>query len=134
MRPSVEIKDYIVHNPVKTTENADLFEAVELILAHKISGICVVNEQNDLVGVLSELDCLSAVLSALYEDRTNVGLVKDYMTTAMYTASVNDDIIEVASDMLKNSHRRPVVKDGKLVGLVTCRQLLRAIRDFSKKK
>jgi CBS domain-containing protein len=134
MLRSVEIGHYMLANPVTVSPDADLFEAVQLIVDNKISGICVVKSDRELVGMLSELDCLSAILSASYDDRTSVGTVKDYMATDIATASLTDDIVDVASDMLKQGHRRrPVVKDGKLVGQISCRQLLRAIKDFSTK-
>jgi len=42
-------------------------------------------------------------------------------------------VVDVADDMLKKGHRRrPVVDNGKLVGQITCRQLLRVVRDFDK--
>lgn len=133
MLRSVKLKDHLLENPVSVRFDADLFEAVALILDHKISGLCVVGANGELLGVLSELDCLKAILSAMYENRTSVGRVVDYMSSPPVTASINEDIVDVAADMLKNKHRRrPVTDDdGKLVGQITCRQLLKAVRDFS---
>ena len=132
MLNSVEVDKYMLENPVTVSPEADIFDAIQLILDNKISGLTVVNDAGDLVGGLSELDCLNAILSARYEGRTNVGKVKDYMITSVTTASLNDDIVDVAADMVKHLHRRrPVVRDGKLVGQITCRQLLKAVRDFS---
>ena len=43
----------------------------------------------------------------------------------------NEDIVDVAQDMLlKNKRRRPVVENGKLIGQITCRQLLSAVKKF----
>ena len=43
------------------------------------------------------------------------------------------NILDVAQDMLlKNKRRRPVVEDGKLIGQITCRQLLTAVKKFRK--
>lgn len=54
------------------------------------------------------------------------------MTTDLFPVSPHPDIVDVAQEMLKRGYRRcPVVQDGKLVGQVTCRQLLRAIEEFS---
>ena len=55
------------------------------------------------------------------------------MTKDVVTVSLHDNIVDVATDMLKFKHRRrPVVQDdGKLIGQVTCRQLLRAIKEFA---
>ena len=131
MLHSVELKDYMLSNPVKVKADADLFDAVEAILEYKISGVCVVDDENHLLGVLSEMDCLEAILSAMYNDETSVGLVKDFMSTDVYSVSPHADIVDVAQDMLKRRFRRcPVVQDGKLVGQITCRQLLRAVEKF----
>jgi CBS domain-containing protein len=47
-------------------------------------------------------------------------------------AHPNEDIVDVARDMLANNkRRRPVVENGKLIGQITCRQLLTAMRKFS---
>jgi CBS domain-containing protein len=131
---SIQLEGYILQNPVKVKENADLFEAVSLIIENRLSGLCVVDDNGALVGVLSELDCLSAILSAMYDNSTSVGKVSEYMTRDVVTSAPSDDIVAVASAMLKSRHRRrPVMKDGELVGQITCRQLLQAFKDFSSK-
>lgn len=131
MLGSVEVRDYMDRAPVKVKHDADLFEAISLIREHRISGLCVVNDRGELVGVLSELDCLEAILTATYDERTAVGKVEEYMSADIVSANAGDDILKVASDMLKNRHRRrPVLEEGKLVGQITCRQLLGAVKDF----
>ena len=131
MLRSVELKYYMLPNPVNVKADVDLCDAVELILEYKISGVCVVDDENHLVGVLSEMDCLKAILSAMYNEETSVGPVSGFMSTEVYTVSPHADIVDVAQDMLKRGYRRcPVVQDGKLVGQVTCRQLLRAVEKF----
>jgi len=118
-------------NPVKVREEDNVLEAMQVIIDNKISGVCVIDIEGTLVGILSELDCLRAVLSATYND-SSVGRVKDYMATDnLVVAHPNEDIVDVAQDMLlKNKRRRPVVEDGKLVGQITCRQLLTAVKKF----
>jgi CBS domain-containing protein len=50
----------------------------------------------------------------------------------LVVANPHEDITDVAQDMLaKKRRRRPVVEDGRLIGQVTCRQLLKATLDFS---
>jgi CBS domain-containing protein len=53
MLKEVELKHYMVQNPVKVRADANLFDAIHLILVNKISGLCVVDERNKLIGVLS---------------------------------------------------------------------------------
>jgi len=132
MLKSVELKDYMLKNPVKVKADVDLFDAIEAIIEYKISGVCVVDDENHLVGMLSEMDCMKAILSAMYNEETSVGPVREYMTTDLYSVGPHEDIVDVAQEMLKRRYRRcPVVQDGKLVGQITCRQLLRAVEKFS---
>ena len=133
MLKDIELKHYMVQNPVKIVADANLVDAIHLILVNKISGLCVVDENDTLIGVLSETDCLRGVLGATYND-SGIGTVGEFMTSHdLHTASPADQIIDVAADMLqKKIRRRPVVShDGKLVGQITIRQILRAVKELS---
>ncbi len=131
MLKSVDLKDYMIDNPIAISKDAGLMEAVHLILVNKISGVCVVDEDHKLVGMLSELDCLNGILMAPYNE-SGIGRVADFMTTELVVAGLGEDIVDVASDMLKHQQRRrPVVENGKLIGQISCRQLLLAVKEFS---
>lgn len=132
MLRSVELKDHMLKHPVSVNVDSDMGEAIRLIIDNKISGLCVVEDDNRLVGILSELDCLRAMLSASYNEG-GIGMVREYMALEnLVVANPHEDITDVAQDMLrKNKRRRPVVEDGKLVGQITCRQLLSAVKDFT---
>ena len=131
MLQSVNIRDYILPHPVKVKADANLLEAMQIIIDNKISGLCVVDDSDNLVGILSELDCLRAVLGATY-NKTGVGPVRDFMASDnLVVAHPDEDIVDIAQDMLaKNKRRRPVVENGKLIGQITCRQLLTAVNNF----
>ncbi len=132
MLRSVELKDYMLTHPVTVNVDSDMGEAIRLIIDNRISGLCVIDDHNHLVGILSELDCLRAMLSASYNEG-GIGMVREYMASDnLVVANPHEDITNVAQDMLrKNKRRRPVVEDGKLVGQITCRQLLSAVKNFS---
>jgi CBS domain-containing protein len=131
MLKSVNLRDYMLLNPVKVKADDNIMDAMQVIIDNKISGVCVVDERENLVGILSELDCLRAVLGAIYNNAT-IGRVHEYMASENLVVShPNEDIVDVAQDMLmKNKRRRPVVEDGRLVGQITCRQLLKAVKAF----
>lgn len=132
MLRSVNLEDYMVDKPVTVSPDAPLIEAVDLIIKNRVSGLCVITENGDLLGILSEMDCLRGILSASY-DQGSVGLVRDYMISAnIVSARPSDDIIDVASDMLaKGQRRRPVLTgNNKLAGQITCRQILAAVRQL----
>lgn len=132
MLRSVELKDYMLTHPVTVNVDSDMGEAIRLIIDNRISGLCVIDDHSHLVGILSELDCLRAMLSASYNEG-GIGMVREYMASDnLVVANPHEDITNVAQDMLrKNKRRRPVVEDGKLVGQITCRQLLSAVKNFS---
>jgi len=132
MLKSVSLRDYMLAHPVTLRAEQDIFEAIDLITTHRISGLCVVDEQHNLVGILSEIDCLKAILSSTY-NRGGTGRVAEHMTREnLVVAHPNEDIVSVAEDMLKRGQRRrPVVEDGKLIGQITCRAMLAAVRQFT---
>ena len=66
MLQSVNLRDYMLTNPVKVKEDDNVLEAMQVIIDNKVSGVCVIDTGEKLVGILSELDCLRAVLSAVY--------------------------------------------------------------------
>ncbi len=88
------------------------------------------------VGVLSELDCIQAVLTALYnEGDPERALVCDVMSTDLATCGPQDSIVEVAQSMLSSrQRRRPVLEDGKLVGQVSSSNILWALMEHSRRK
>jgi CBS domain-containing protein len=133
MLQSVNLRDYMLLNPVRVHPEDNIMDAMKVIIDNKISGVCVVDTDVNLVGVLSELDCLRAVLGAVYNN-TSIGTVQDHMATDnLVVAHPDEDIVDVAQDMLlKNKRRRPVVENGKLIGQITCRQLLSAVMKFRK--
>ena len=131
MLRSVDIQDYMLSNPIKISPETEVYEAIHQILTHKVSGVCVIDETNTLLGVLSEMDCLRAILSSVYND-SPVGTAEEFMTKDVISVSTRDNIVDVANDMLTHKHRRrPVVDDNnKLIGQITCRQLLHGVKEF----
>lgn len=132
MPRSVKVRDYMIQRPVLVTPDTELFRAIHEILTHKISGVAVVDEQHRPVGMLSELDCLRAILNRSYHQELGVQHVRDHMTVGVECTRSDENVFEVAQSMLDHKHRRRPVLDehGHMVGQLTCRQLLKAIKDF----
>jgi CBS domain-containing protein len=56
------------------------------------------------------------------------------MTKEVEYCDIHADLVDVADDMIKKGHRRrPVLDHGKLVGQITCRQLLRVVSEFNRR-
>ena len=131
MTKSIEVREYM-RTPRTVNQSVTVSEASQTIIKSRVSGVVVVDDDGKLVGMLSELDCMQAIVSTVYNGGTpGAEIVKDVMTKDVAVNRPSEDIITVAGQMLKHKHRRrPIVENGKLVGQISCRQLLRAIKDF----
>lgn len=131
MPKSIEVREYM-RTPRTVKQSATVAEAAQVIIESRVSGVVVVDDAGQLVGMLSELDCMQAIVSTVYNGGTpGAESVTEVMTKDVAVNRPSEDIITVAAEMLRHKHRRrPIVDNGKLVGQVSCRQLLRAIKDF----
>lgn len=127
------ISEFMIENPVCVNPAMNVYEAAHEILTNQVSGVTVIDENGKLVGMLSELDCLQAIVTSVYNGADPGGaLVSDIMTMDVEVNDPEDEILAVAKSMLDHKHRRrPVVKDGVLQGQLTCRQILKAVTDFA---
>lgn len=127
------ITKYMAKDLITFTPDQTIQEVINVMLENKISGAPVLNEKNELVGLISERDCLKLIFDNAYNSRLHIDRkVADYMTQNVTTISVNSNIADVADKFLKNSFRRfPVVDErGRLKGQVSRRDILRAVKDM----
>jgi CBS domain-containing protein len=103
---------------------ASIEEAIELLLQEQISGLPVVDEGERLVGVITEF----ALLAVAYDKRVKNHTVRQHMTRELITVDVEDPISRVADLCIVHRVRRvPVLQDGRLVGVIARRDVLRAL-------
>lgn len=116
---------------VTLSPEQDIYTALHALLAKKVSGAPVVDARGNLVGMLSEKDCLK-VLTAEAFDGLPEGKVSNYMTAEVQTVRPETSIYDIVHCFLRNNFRRlPVIDaDGLLVGLVTRRDVLTAIESM----
>ncbi|HEY5717522.1 MAG TPA: CBS domain-containing protein [Motiliproteus sp.] len=130
---SVKVKDYMNTNLVTFTPDTELFKAIEILLKRRISGAPVLDKEGNIVGMLSEWDCLKRILRGSYHEEVG-GQVRDYMSDGedIHAISPNDDIVDVADRMTQQGWRRSmlVTDHGKLVGILSCPDILKVIYDF----
>lgn len=133
VKPYPTVEHYMTKQLIVFTPDQNIEEAMEVLVEKKISGAPVVNKNGDLVGMLSEKDCLHVILESRYLNfPASQGKVNDYMTKAVATISSDKDVVEVAMLFENSSFRRyPITKNGKLIGQVSRRDILRAAVDLS---
>lgn len=107
--------------------DTEIAHAVETLLARGYSGAPVVDEHGRPIGVLSEHDCVRVLATSIYEGWPT-GTVADHMTKSSDAVEEQTDLLAVAQRFAEGRHRRLlVVREGKLVGMITRRDLLRSL-------
>ena len=126
---SVSVSDYMARKLITFKPDQSMHDVIQVLLKNKISGGPVVNEENELVGVISEGDCLKEVVKGKYDNMPILsGHVSDRMAKDVITVSPDLNIFEAAKMFLEKRLRRfPVVRDGKLIGQVSQKDVMRAV-------
>ncbi|MBL4673128.1 MAG: CBS domain-containing protein [Arenicella sp.] len=92
---------------------------------HQLPGAPVVNKIGELIGYVSEFDCLQQLMQSSYY-RHSPSLVEDVMSTKLIMSRPDIALIDLASTM--NASRinvMPIVEDGKLIGAVSRGDIMR---------
>lgn len=117
----------MTHDLITVTPDTEITRVVQILIEHDISGLLVVSNDGELLGILTERDCLAAATSAGYYDEW-AGPASQYMSTPVQTVASNENLIDVATRMIGSPHRRfPVLEHDRLVGLISRRDVLRAL-------
>jgi CBS domain-containing protein len=127
MSKPILVREVMATGLVTLQPGTPIFQAITLLLKNRVSGAPVVDEDGQLVGVLSEKDCLRVFVNEAFFSQNAGGPVSDYMTRNIQKVDPDDDVFKAADVFLKNSFRRlPVVEDGRLVGQISRRDVLKA--------
>lgn len=123
---ALKVRDYMTTNLITFKPNQSVQEVVEALIKNKISGGPVVNDKQELVGIISEGDCLKQLSESRYY---NMPLehdnVEKRMATNVETIDGNMDVFDAANKFLQSKRRRfPIVENGKLVGQISQKDIL----------
>lgn len=123
----ISIKPVMTREVITVTPKTPVYEALNLFLKHEISGMPVVNEQDNVVGILSEKDVMEILIDKNLDEKK---FVEDYMSTDVTSFSEETDAVDICRFFVRSNIRRvPIVKDGKLVGIVSRRDIVKIIQE-----
>jgi CBS-domain-containing membrane protein len=144
--------DVMVSNVITVGPEATVQDVAELLLANRISAVPVVGQDGELVGIISEADLIrrtetdtgrrqsrwrallngSESLAAEFV-KANAHRVADIMTRKVIVATTDTSLHDIAAMLEKNGIKRvPVVKNRKLVGIVSRANLVQALATVRK--
>lgn len=146
--PKITAEDIMSRKTIAVTPKTSFNELIKILVEHKIGGVPVVNENNDLIGIVSKSDIvthtlekelkkvLKKVVDVVFETKEDKEGVKklpkklsrtvgNIMTKKVVTASPKTDVSEIANLMLKNKiHRIIITENDKVTGIVTALDIL----------
>lgn len=114
-------------------KDEDVYEAMRMMALNNITGLPVVDDEGALVGIVTEKDILVLLCNCLEEtgpDRA-IGKVGEFMTRRIVCFHPEDSLNDIAECLSTNNFRRvPILDNGKLVGIISRRDVIRHIRDL----
>ena len=121
----IRAKDIMSTNVISVKKDDSILDAVKLLVENNISGLPVVDDDMNLTGILSEKD----VVYLFYEhEQAEDKTVSDYMTHPAVCFDENNALLNVCNFLVKNIFRRvPVTTDGKLVGIISIKDILNSV-------
>lgn len=115
------VRDIMSKNVVAVRPDTTLAGAVELLTQHHIGGAPVISREGALVGVISEL----ALIDVVFDATVRHAPVSQYMAEDVQFVAPTDPLARAAQLFALYSFRRlPVVEHGKLVGVISRRDLM----------
>jgi len=131
MLKKLKVNDLMTKDVITTSKEEEVVFAFELLMKEKISALPVV-EGDKLLGIVSATDLGHNLILDQYQLGTLVGnvMVKNVKSITP-NATVHDAIIAMTQDIPNNNifNQLPVVEDGKLVGIITDGDIIKAIGD-----
>lgn len=122
---SLVASDVMVRDVVVITESTPLKEVTRIFNDRKITGAPVVNEQNELVGVISETDIIRKSPTIGAWSPSTAGQI---MTKPPVSVAPDTSLQRVCELMYNRRIHRVVVADGHQIdGIITTMDILRAI-------
>jgi CBS domain-containing protein len=144
--------DVMVSAVISVRPNARVEDVASILLANRISAVPVINEEGELVGIVSEGDLMrraetgterrrpwwleylagKQVLAADYI-KSHSHRISDIMTRSVVTAAPDTPLGDIATLLERNRIKRvPIVQNGQVVGIVSRANLLQALASVSK--
>lgn len=126
-KEQILVSDYMTKKLITFKPEQSIEEVINTLLKNKISGGPVVNEKNELIGIISEGDCIKQISDSRYYNMPidNQYTVKNAMATNVETINDDMNIFDAANKFLESKRRRfPILKEGKLVGQISQKDVL----------
>lgn len=123
-----KVRDYMTRNLITFKSDQPIERVIDALIKYRISGGPVVNDKHELIGVISEGDCIKHISESRYYNMPmENNTVEKHMVKNVDTIDGEMNIFDAANRFLESKHRRfPIVEKGKLVGQISQKDILKA--------
>ncbi|MCA9079040.1 MAG: CBS domain-containing protein [Planctomycetaceae bacterium] len=119
-------QDIMTTKVISVTPDQDLFDVIGLFIKHKISGAPVVDRAGRYLGVFTERTSIKLLMDAMNHG-TPTNRIEPFIDSDAVTVSADTDLLTIAQILQETQYRRlPVLKNGKVIGLISRRDVLQA--------
>ena len=123
------VSDYMTTKLVTFKPSQTIHDVIATLIKYKISGGPVVNDKNELIGIISETDCIKHISDSKYYNMPmdNAHSVENNMVSEVETIDKNMNIFDAATKFISSGRRRfPIIENGKLIGQISQKDILKA--------
>jgi predicted transcriptional regulator len=132
MQKDIPVKNFMTRYVLTFRPDQEVLEAARLLADRGINSAPVMDDIGNLVGVLSDTDCMAVAIKVGYEPDFK-GLVKEYMSESVVTVEANESVLKIAEKFLKERYRRyPVMEDNRMIGQITRLDVLKALEEMQR--
>jgi len=122
-----------MRKPITCSPDDSVIDAAKIMNSRNVGSVIVTSEKGEILGILTERDIVRRVIS------TDIDLkkakVKEFMSQNIVTVSPYTNLIDALKIMKKTRIRRlPVIKNNKVIGIITEREIANAIINESNEK
>lgn len=124
----IKVKDYMTTNLITFKPEQSVEDVIETLIKNRISGGPVVNSKNELIGIISEGDCIKQISDSRYYNMPMAHrTIEQCMVKDVDTIDGEMNVFDAASKFINAKRRRfPIVENGKLVGQISQKDILKA--------
>jgi CBS domain-containing protein len=127
----VKAKDIMSTTVTTVHEYANVMEVIKLLVEHNVTGLPVVDDSGRLLGMVTEKDILMLLL---YDPDVKGKTVTDLMTTEITHFDEDENLMTIFESLVKSNFRRvPILSEGRLVGIVSRRDIIKFLSAKAKK-
>lgn len=125
--PKTLVRDYMKSLTTFFMPNTSIEEVAKTLVQKGVIGAPVLDEQHKMVGFITEQDCIRQLLNDAYYAEAHQ-VAADIMRTDTIFVPPDMDVLELAQSMLSRRPKLyPVCDNGKVVGIITRSDVLRAL-------